>query len=160
MSSSSFISKVSRLAPATAHLGVTSDQAPTSLGNPGPGTYNLNKGIQEKQDKAEVIKAMVEASKRRRQHIIDSIVEMSGAQNYKHTKKGSIPVRKLSRDGYSGVQNDRPGPQVYEPKFEVIRSKSQSALFSKSRTQRYHYGQSTIDESQPGPWTYNVNQIC
>jgi len=39
-------------------------------------------------------------------------------------KKNTIPNKKLNKDGYTGVKEDRPGPQVYNPNYEFIRSKS------------------------------------
>lgn len=115
-----------------------------TLRNPGPGAYEWPSAIQSKLERAEALKAMVEASRRRRQLVLESIVEMT-----RPTLQGA---KKQTR--YTGRLDDRPGPQVYDPKYEVVRCKSQATLFPRAKR-----GQDSQEEEKPGPWTYNVNML-
>lgn len=44
---------------------------------------------------------------------MDAIIEMG----IKTKRKNSIPNRKIAKNGFTGVNNDRPGPEGYNPKL-------------------------------------------
>lgn len=39
-------------------------------------------------------------------------------------KKSTIPSKKYKKNGYTGIKEDRPGPEVYNPSLTLIKSKS------------------------------------
>ena len=66
-------------------------------------------------------------------------------------QKPCIPSRKIPRNGYTGVANDIPGPGGYKPRTDYIKSKSSSALFSKSKMARVVFPVNKSKEEIPGP---------
>ena len=157
-SSSSFISKVSRLAPPTAQLGIASELEPSRVFNPGPGAYDANYDeLGHPNKRSEVIKQIVQQQKEvnegRRQKFIEDAISISGNPKILK-KKSSIPAKKAQKGGFSGIGEDNPGPSGYNPKFQIVKSKSQAALFSKSKTKREAF---PLDKNgAPGPQSYNI----
>lgn len=74
----------------------------------------------------------------------------------KQKRKGTIPGKKLYKHGYTGEGDDKPGPQVYDPADHLVRSKSQSALFSRSKSIRETFNDTSDKNSGPGVYAYNV----
>lgn len=51
-------------------------------------------------------------------------------------QKSTIPNKKTPKDGFTGVNQDRPGPEKYNPSVDLVKSKSSTCLFSRSKAQR------------------------
>ena len=51
-------------------------------------------------------------------------------------RKSTIPNKKLPKNGYTGHDDDRPGPEVYNPSINFVKSKSMACLFSRSKAKR------------------------
>ena len=74
--SASFRSKVPRLAPAMALIGLAAECLPSNLSNPGPGAY-CDQSLQDSKPKLEMIKSLImhqqEASLAKREKLLDAI---------------------------------------------------------------------------------------
>ncbi|TNV87525.1 hypothetical protein FGO68_gene10950 [Halteria grandinella] len=157
--SSSFISKVPRLAPAMALSAFAPELIPSSIHNPGPGSYEPMQQITTDQERQQLLKKIVENQRARKEIRNQKLKEQIEAvqPQGKRVKIGSIPGKKVYKHGFTGEKGNQPGPEVYNPNDEFIRSKSQTALFSRSRTQRETF-RTRIDEA-PGPQSYNVTEL-
>ena len=77
-----------------------------------------------KRDKFAEIKEIfkVEGIKKR-EKLQKAIQDIEGDKKKKKIKP-TIPGKKTSKNGYSGIDNDNPGPAGYNPKGDFVRSKS------------------------------------
>eukprot|EP00347_Sterkiella_histriomuscorum_P023797 403333354 len=104
--------------------------------NPGPGFYKGNETDWVKENKLDHIKEIFrEQGLKQREKLQQAINEIEGDKKKKKIKP-SIPSKKQSKNGYTGIQNDNPGPSGYNPKDEIVKSKSSAAIFSKSKVER------------------------
>ncbi|CDW74304.1 UNKNOWN [Stylonychia lemnae] len=149
--SSSFMSKKPRLAAPMAMLG-TEFQS-TQVENPGPGTYTDINAEWTKTNKLEQIKEIFkEQAIMKKQRIQQAIQEIEGENKKKRKQKPTIPSRKPHKNGYSGIDQDTPGPSGYDPKTDLVKSKTSASLFSKSKVDREVF---QINETLPGPSDYD-----
>ena len=81
---------------------------------------------------------IIEHQKNKKEKMMKAIMECEGEEILKKKKKlkPTIPGKKFAKNGYTGVKEDTPGPQGYNPKSEFIKTKTSSALFSKSKSNR------------------------
>ena len=104
--------------------------------NPGPGSYTDIMAEWSKTNKLEQIKEIFkEQAQQKRERITQAINEIEGDKK-KKKQKPTIPSRKPHKNGYTGIDQDTPGPSGYEPKTDLTKNKTSASLFSKSKVDR------------------------
>ena len=65
----------------------------------------------------------------------------------------SIPSRKLKNQNFTGVGNDKPGPNSYQPDMNPIKRSQNLAAFGRQKSERKLMSQTV---SEVGPGQYNA----